>query len=131
MSRPILSPDATRLELARPGEFQRFYKEYIELLKRKIQRITAGGTGQSYYTCGEIHDRSNKNWQPFFHLWSYTEEKGLDFYAVKDLIEEHLGREIICECEIMRNEKAIRRRALQEQFGVDFGEPGRREVDVA
>jgi hypothetical protein len=31
----------------------------------------------------------------------------------------------------MRNEKAIRRRALQEQFGVDFGEPGRREVDVA
>ena len=131
MSKSILSPDATYLELSKPEAFQRFYQEYIELLKRNLQRISIGGTGQSYYTCSEIHDRSNKNWKPFFHLWSYAEDKGLDFYEVKDLIEEHLGLELICECEIMRDEKAIRRMALQEQFGVDFGEPGKSMVDVA
>ena len=121
---------ASSRRVARPGEFQRFYLRYIELLKSNLKRITAGDSGQFYYTCGEIHDRCNKNWKPFLHLWSYTEEKGLDFYAVKDLIEEHLGRELTCECEIMRDEKAIRRMALEKQFGVDFGEPGRREVDV-
>ena len=131
MSKPILSPDATYLELARPGEFQRFYLGYIELLKRKLKRISIGGTDLNHCTCGEFHDRCNKNWKPFFHLWSYTDQRGLDFYTVKDLIEERLGRELICECEIMRDEKEIRRRALEEQFGVDFGEPGRREVDVA
>ena len=131
MSKSILSPDATYLELSKPEAFQRFYQEYIELLKRNLQRISIGGTGQFYYTCGEIHDRCNKNWRPFIYLWSYAEEKGLDFYAVKDLIEEHLDRELKCECEIMRDEKAIRRMALEKQFGVDFGEPGRREVDVA
>ena len=130
MSKPILSPDATYLELARPGEFQRFYMEYIEILKSNLKRISIGGTDQFYYTCGEIHDRCNKNWKPFFYLWLYTDERGLDFYVVKDLIEEHLGRELLCECEIMQDEKAIRRRALKEQFGVDFGEPGKRMVDV-
>ena len=29
----------------------------------------------------------------------------------------------------MHNEEALRRRQLEE-FGVDFGEPGKREVDV-
>ena len=49
---------------------------------------------------------------------------------MKDLIEEHLGRQLECECEILRDEKAIRRSQLQKQFGVDFGEPGERGVDV-
>ena len=130
MSKPILSPAATHLELASPGEFQSYYAEYIERLKSKLKRITAGDSDQFYYTCGEIHDRCNKNWNPFLNLWSYADEKGLDFYAVKDLIEEHLGRELTCECDIMRDEKAIRRRALEEQFGVDFGESGNRTVDI-
>jgi hypothetical protein len=59
MSKPTLSPDATYLELSMPGEFQRFYQEYIELPEIKLQRITLGGTDQFYFTCGEIHDRSN------------------------------------------------------------------------
>ena len=107
MSKPILSPDATYLELSSSGE-----------------------SGLYYYTCGEIHDRDNKNWEPFRNLWSYTDRKQLDFYVLKDLIEEHLGRELECECQILRDKKAIRRRELQKQFGVDFGEPGERGVDI-
>ena len=49
MSKPILFPDATYLELSMPGEFQRFYQEYIGLLERKLQRITLGGTDQFYF----------------------------------------------------------------------------------
>jgi hypothetical protein len=130
MSKPVLSPDATYLELSKPGEFQRFYQGLIELLQRKLQRINVGGSGHYYFSCGEIHNRCNKNWDPFIHLWSYSDEKRLDFYVVKDLIEEHLGRELKCECEILRDENAIRRKELDEQFGVDFGEPANRTVDI-
>jgi hypothetical protein len=130
MSRPILSPDATYLEISNPGEFQRFYQGLIELLKRKLQRKKVGDSGLYYFTCGQIHDRNNRNWEPFRNLWSYTETKQLDFYVVKDLIVEHIGRELECECEILRDKMEIRRRILGRQFGVDFGEPGERGVDI-
>ena len=130
MPKPILSPDATYLELNKPSEFQRFFLGLMELLKRKLQRVNVGDSGHYYYTCGEIHDRCNKNWDPFVNLWSYTDRKQLDFYVVKDLIEEHLGRELECECKILGDKKVIRRRELQKQFGVDFGEPGERGVEI-
>ena len=130
MTKSILSPDATYLELSSPGEFQRFYQGFIDLLKMKLRRINIGDSGHYYYTCGEIHDRGNKNWDPFRNLWSYTDSKQLEFYVVKDLIEEHLGRELECECEILVDKKAIRRRELQKQFGVDFGQPGEGGLDI-
>ena len=130
MSKPILSFDATYLELSKPGEFQKFFLELIDLLKRKLQQKKVGGSGHYYFSCGEIHDRCNQNWDPFVNLWSYAERKQLDFYVVKDLIEEHLGRELECECEILGDKKAIRRRELENQFGVDFGEHGKRGVEI-
>ena len=130
MSKSNLSPDATYLELNKPGNFQMLFLGLIELLKKKLQRIDVGDSGHYYYTCGEVHDRCNHNWNPFGHMWAYTERKQFDFYVVKDLIEEHLGRQLECECEILRDEKAIRRRQLQKQFGVDFGEPGKLGVDI-
>ena len=66
MSKPILSPDATYLEISSPGEFQRFYQGLIDLLKKKLNRINIGGSGLYYCTCGEMHDRCNGNWKPFF-----------------------------------------------------------------
>ncbi len=130
MSKPILSPDSTYLELSSPGESQRFYQGYIERLKTNLQRKKVGSSGLYYYTCGEIHDRDNKNWDPFSNLWSYTDRKQLDFYVVKDLIEERLGRELECECENLGDKMEIRRRELQKQFGVDFGSTGKRGVDI-
>ena len=63
-------------------------------------------------------------------MWAYTEQKKFDFYVVKNLIEERLGRQLECECEILRDKKATRRRQLQKQFGVDFGEQGKLGVDI-
>ena len=120
MSKSILSPDATYLELNKPIEFQKFFIGLIELLKQKLQRIDVGGSGHYYYTCGEIHDRCNHNWNPFSYMCAYTERKKFDFYVVKNLIEEQLGRQLECECEILRDEKAIRRIQLQKQLSVTF-----------
>ena len=47
----------------------------------------------------------------------------------KSMIEDHLGRRLICECQILNDERAIRRMEL-EKFGVDFGTPDRRELDL-
>ncbi len=51
--------------------------------------------------------------------------EGFDSFEVKDMIEEHTGRKIICECQIVNDEKAIKRTRLQKSFGLDFGPPGR------
>jgi hypothetical protein len=45
------------------------------------------------------------------------------------MIFERIGRKLICECELLRNDDEIRRREL-EALGVGFGEPGRREVGI-
>jgi hypothetical protein len=45
-------------------------------------------------------------------------------------IEERIGRSLKCECELLNDVKAIRRKELHSLFGVDFGEAGKREVDV-
>jgi hypothetical protein len=44
------------------------------------------------------------------------------------MIFERIGRKLDCECQLLNNDEAIRRREL-EAFGVDFGEPGRRDCD--
>ena len=67
MSKSILSSDATYLDLNKPSEFQKFFIGLIELLEKKLQRIDFFGSGHYYYTCGEIHDRCNHNWNPFGH----------------------------------------------------------------
>ena len=52
-----------------------------------------------------------------------------DFFEARDMIFERIGRRLECECELLRNDAAIRRREL-EAFGVDFGEPGNRDLDI-
>jgi hypothetical protein len=46
------------------------------------------------------------------------------------MIEERIGRKLICECELLNDERKIRRKELQTMFGADFGESGKRDVDV-
>jgi hypothetical protein len=83
-----------------------------------------------YYTCGRPHGRYSENYKSFPNLWVYTDKKGFDFYAVKDLIDEFFHRELGCECEILCGDMEIRRREL-ERSGVYFGEnSGQRDCDV-
>jgi hypothetical protein len=69
-------------------------------------------------------------WKPWQHLWSYCEQTGYDFFEVRYLIEERIGHKLTCECQLVDGGKERRRLELQRTFGVDFGEPGDRGVDV-
>ena len=81
-------------------------------------------------TCGEPHHRQNPNWKPFKILWDYSEQTGYDFFVARNILFERLGRKLVCECEMLRNDKKHRRMELEKMFGVDFGEHGRRELDI-
>jgi hypothetical protein len=46
------------------------------------------------------------------------------------MLEERIGYKVVCECEWIGDNRERRRMELTQVFGVDFGEPGKREVDV-
>ena len=48
----------------------------------------------------------------------------------RDIIFERLGLNLICECQMLRDDKKLRRMELERMFGVDFGESGRRGLDL-
>jgi hypothetical protein len=41
-----------------------------------------------------------------------------------------MGRRVVCECQILNDEKEVKRRRLWVMFGADFGEPGRKGMDA-
>jgi hypothetical protein len=46
------------------------------------------------------------------------------------MIEERIGRNLRCECELLNDDKAVTRRELQALYGIDFGLPGERHLDI-
>ena len=125
----IRTPDATWLDLRKTHRFKKFFEGLIEHLKKNLQKVEVVGSHE-YYTCNQYHDRRNRHWKPFEHLWVYCEKTGYDFFEARDIIKERIGRKLICECQLLNDERAIRRKELHSLFGVDFGEAGKREVDV-
>ena len=59
------------------------------------------------------------NWKPWQHLERLCRKQGLDDFAVRDILLEHLGRKLECECQVIYDESELRREALKGQFGVD------------
>jgi hypothetical protein len=55
-----------------------------------------------YYTCGQDHDKRNRDWKPFQILERHCFDEGYEFYEAKDLIEERICRRLVCECEILK-----------------------------
>jgi hypothetical protein len=67
---PMSTPDATWLDLRKPDRFKVFFEGLIQYLKSKLQRVTVAGS-HDYFSCGQLHDRGNRQWKPFQHLWAY------------------------------------------------------------
>ncbi len=131
MAKEMRTADATWLDLKKPGKFEQFFKGYQKLLKKKLQIIEVKGKVEySYHNCGEVHDPRNPNWKPWQHLERYCERTRYDDLEARDVIIERIGRQVVCECQILNDEKAIRRMELEKIFGVDFGVQGNRELDV-
>ena len=119
------------MDLHKPDKFQKFFVGYLKLLKKKLPQIEVKGTVEySYHSCCEVHDPRNPNWRPWRHLEWYCGRTGYDDLETRDIIIERIGRQVICECQILNDEKEIRRKELEKVFGVDFGVPGQRGVDV-
>ena len=134
MKRPtrMRTPDHTRLNLGQEKNYRIFIEGYLKVLQTYLKQVKHIGHNYSYttYTCGEPHDRQNPNWKPFKILWDYSERTGYDFFIARDIILERLGRKPICECEMLRDDAKRRRMELERMFGVDFGGPGRRDLEL-
>jgi hypothetical protein len=132
MTQDIMTPDLTHLKLSVESNFQEFFSGYLKLLQKKFKKIEVRGNNYScsYYNCGKIHDPRNSEWKPWQHLWSYCEQTGYDFFEVRDMIFKRIGYKVECECKLVGDDRERRRMELTRAFGVDFGEPGNRGVDV-
>lgn len=108
----------TNLYLSVPKHLRKFLNEFRKILKNNYKTIIVAG--EKRYTCGQDHDHRNPNWKPFQHLERYCLKEGLDDFEARDFLEEHLQRRIICECHILTDERAVRKKDLMRQFGVDF-----------
>jgi hypothetical protein len=110
----VVLPEKTLVDLKDEPKFQNFMKKYLALLKKSMIKVKLAGLADSgYYTCGQDHDSRNPNWKPFAILWKFSEKKGYDFYIVKDILEEHLGRKLNCECEVLTDPRELKRRRLE------------------
>ena len=100
-----LTADHTYLRLSQDEYFQPFFREYLELLKTRLQPIQKmdqfGRPSRRYYTCGQDHDRRNPGWKPFQMLEQHCEESGYDFLEARDMVQERIGRKLSCECELL------------------------------
>ena len=102
-----LTPDHTYLRLRQDEYFQPFFRRYLELLKPHLKRIQVmdsnGHFHHSYLTCGQDHDRRNPEWKPFQILERHCLEEGYDFYEALDMVQERIGRKLICKCELLKS----------------------------
>ena len=100
-------------------------RDYRRILMDNFQKMRMEG-GWEYWACCQEHDPRNWNWKPWQHLERLCRKRGLDDFAVRDILFEHLARNLECECQVLYDERELRKDALRRQFGVDFesGEVG-------
>jgi len=98
---------------------------YRQILTHNFQKIKIEGD-MEYWSCGQDHDPRNWNWKPWHHLERLCRKQGLDDFAVREILLEQLGTVLECECQVLFDERELRKEALRRQFGVDFdsGEVG-------
>jgi hypothetical protein len=110
----------TYLYFAEPGVLETFLRDYRQILITNFQKVEIEGGGE-YWTCGQEHDPGNWNWKPWQHLERLCRDQGFDDFAARDILVEHLGRKLECECQILSNKRELQMDALKRQFGVDTG----------
>jgi len=114
MTNIIYIPDKTWTDLDQDPIFQKFMKEYIDLLQSNLQKVEVRGHSHSstFYTCGQTHDRRNPSWQPFKLLAQICKKYDYDPLIARDIIEEKIRRRLECECQILGNQSQNRRMDL-------------------
>ena len=95
----------TYIDLDQPEIYQLFMKGYLELLQENFQQYKVmdqkGDLREIRYSCGQNHDPRNPNWKPFQYLEQYCCKQGYDEMEAQDIIEEQIGRRLVCECQLL------------------------------
>jgi len=132
MAKPIRPAHETWKHLNQENNFQEFMKEFLKYLQDNLQIVQVHGDKEyyRYYSCRQPHDPRNLIWRPFQHMQEFCRIKRCDLETVKGMIEDQIYKRLQCECQILTNPDDLRRRDLQRIYGVDFGEPGNRELDI-
>ncbi len=101
----IYIPDSTWTDLDQEPIFQKFMKEYINLLQRNLKKVKVKhySYSTSHYTCGQAHDKRNPAWKPFKLLSQICRKYNYDSLIVSDIIEEKIHKRLECECQILGN----------------------------
>ena len=104
MHNTLTLPSKTCIDLDHPDIYHRFMQGYLELLRSKFQQYKVmdqnGGLRKIRYSCGQDHDPRNPNWKPFKYLEFYCRKCGYDDMVDQEIIEEHIGRRLDCECQL-------------------------------
>ena len=121
---PLPSPKqrtayGTYLYFAGTDTLKTFLRDYRRILEEKFQKIRTKCT-RKYWTCRQEHDPRNWNWKAYRHLDRLCCKRGLDDFAIRDILFERQERELECECQVLYDERELREEALRRQFGVDF-----------
>ena len=114
MTNIIYIPDSTWTDLDQEPIFQKFMKEYIDLLQSNLKKVKVKGNSYntSYYTCSQAHDSRNPSWHPFKLLSQICKKYNYDPLIARDIIEEKIYRRLECECQILGNQSQNRRMEL-------------------
>ena len=101
----IYIPDSTWTDLDQKPIFQKFIREYLDLLQNSLTKIKVKGDScnTSHYTCGQVHDPQNPNWKPFKVLSIICKKYNYDPLIAREIIEEQICRRLECECQILGN----------------------------
>ena len=114
----IYIPDSTWTDLDQEPIFQKFMKEYIDLLQNSLTKIKVKGDSYSTsdYKCCQAHDPQNPCWKPFRVLSLICKKYNYDPLIARDIIEEKIYRRLECECQIIDNQSQNRRKELINNF---------------
>ena len=132
MAKPIRPAHETWKHLNQESNFQQFMKELLAYLQENLQiiKVHDGKSSYQYFSCGQSHDSRNPQWQPFQFVQEFCRMKRCDFRVVMSLMEDSIKKRPQCECEILTDRDDLRRKELQRIYGMDFGGPGNRELDI-
>jgi len=131
MAKEIRTAEATWLDLSKPDKFQKFFGEYLKLLKKKLPQIEVKGKfDYKYFTCGQVHDSRNPDWKPWRYLEWYCGRLGYDDFEVRDILFERIGRQVVCECQFINDDKEIRRKELEAIYGVGQRTEGKEQGHI-
>jgi hypothetical protein len=132
MAKRIREAHETWKYLNQEENFHRFMRELLAYLQKNLQiiKVHDGKSSYQYYSCGQQHDPRNPLWKPFQYVQEFCRMKRCDFRVVMSLMEDRIKKRPQCECEILTDRDDLRRKELQRIYGMDFGEPGNRELDI-